>query len=144
MATVLSDKRKAFADQIAKEISLSIGSNKIWSRDACAFWCASILESVTGNDPAKEFRNRYSDDNDLKNQISNFDLARVIFGTIRSMGWPRIKVRDALVGDIGIISSVNGPSAVIRDATGYWVTRVQNGFQTWPDKFVSRAYRVCD
>lgn len=135
----------AVRDHLATQIDAALarwdGEPMCWGRDDCALSIANLYVPVFGRDPAAEFRGRYRTQSGAKRVLGRGGLPRVLASVARRMRWRRIPVTEARTGDLGMVSTAEGPACVVRHRDG-WVGRVDNGFTLLPGGAALRAWNV--
>lgn len=114
-----------------------------WADADCCRWAAGAVELITGVNPMGTLLLAYSDQAGAEGLIKRGGgLARLVAGAAGSHGWPEIEPRTARSGDLGLVSTPEGPAAAI--AFGWtWIVKGRGiGVAQVPLRAALRAWSV--
>lgn len=137
--------RERIAEEIERAIERAEGRHTYWGWDDCTIWIADILRAATGEDPARDFRDQYTDKASAYAVIGPRGLAYGIQRRARRYGWRPMRKAEiplAQVGDIGIYRAPGLQALVIKVAGRFWVGRADMGVAMIPSDRVTAAWSV--
>lgn len=135
----MSDAITIRAFDISTKTALAGRLGRPWRYDDCALFCADIIQSVMGYDPARDWRGRYADEAEMCRLLGKKGLPGAVHRALTNHGWRLIAPQDCIAGDIGLVPALRGPTAVIRHGV-LFVGAVDRGFATGSAAEVARAW----
>jgi hypothetical protein len=132
---------RPIADVIPAAIDCVRGLAITWGFDDCLMWLADIYVEALGRDPAEAYRGRYRTAAGACHVLGCGGVPAALEACGVEMDWPEIDPKQASVGDLGMIDTLEGAAGVIF-YQGFWVGRVDYGFSVWRTPCVTRAWRV--
>lgn len=100
-----------------------------WGSADCAIFACDVVKAVSGADPATGLRGQYSDQDGALRTLYAYaggGLEAAAAKACAELGWREIEPAAACDGDMGIVSSPDGPSLAV--AWGWcWVAQGHEG-----------------
>lgn len=113
-----------------------------WGKNDCCLLAASLIESITGSDPMRNYRGTYSTHEEGEALLANLGGIESAADTIaEGEGWPEIEIPMMGRGDLALIRHAAGESLGIC-VGGLIVSAAPEGLAFFPRKTVRKAWRV--
>lgn len=127
---------------IERAIHNAMGRPVVWGESDCCLWVADIAKEMTGIDPAAPWRGEYASEEEAM-KLMPLGLVNTLIKRFRDLHWPRISIKTAKTGDIGIARNDETPAAVVvkTHMDDWWVGRGVCGVTYAPPEQVIMAWR---
>lgn len=122
-----------------------------WGVDDCMLAVADVVMEITGKDPAKPFRGRYTTKRGALRVMGRGGTLKAANDAARRLRWRGISPHSAGPGDVGLMlmkgedmrgRQVTVYAAMICRAPGWFVGRNEAGFTGFPASKLVKAWRT--
>lgn len=128
---------------IARAIERAMGRPMVWGQCDCCLWVADICAEIVGVDPAEPWRGRY-DSPEGAAKIMPLGLVNTVSRRFHDLKWPRIAIRSARTGDIGIARNEGTKAGVVVKShlEDWWLGRAEDGVTYVPPEQIIMAWSI--
>lgn len=124
MAAVLTSEERDLALALSAPLLVAhvarwSGRPRRWGRFDCTMFVGEWVATVTGADPAAEWRGRYATEAQAEAILSGLGGMTAAYG-VRLAAIGAAPTDAPALGDVGVITPAIGPTGAIRGSRGWW------------------------